>query len=221
MDKANKGRRSRGSAVLVGGIVAALISAATAARADEHLAEHAPPSESAVQHSPSLVHYAPPDVRLIRDDGKAVRLADEMDDGRAVVLNFIFTSCGSTCPLMSAMLSQFQQKLGGDMAHVHLMSISIDPEEDTPSELRKYAHKFHAGAHWQHYTGSVEASLAVQRAFNVWRGDKMSHAPVTFMRLAPGQPWLRIEGFVLPEDLVQDYHTLQSKATPLTAASAH
>jgi protein SCO1 len=125
-----------------------------------------------------------------------------------VVLNFIFTTCSSICPLMSQTFAQFDHKLGSERSHVHLMSISVDPEEDTPARLREYAQKFHAGPEWQHYTGTVEASLATQRAFNVWRGDKMSHSPITFLRAAPGAPWLRIEGFVTPDQLLQQYHHL-------------
>lgn len=166
----------------------------------------------------AITHYSIPEVSLVRQDGKTVTLPQEMNDGRAVVLNFIFTSCGSTCPLMSAMLSQLQQQLGPDMSNVHLMSISIDPEEDTPVRLREYARKFHAGSHWQHYTGSIEASLAVQRAFNVWRGDKMSHSPVTFMRAAPDQPWLRVEGFVTPGELLSDYRNLKSRQSDANRA---
>jgi protein SCO1/2 len=98
------------------------------------------------------------------------------------------------------------------------MSISIDPEEDTPARLREYARKFHAGPEWQHYTGTVEASLAAQRAFNVWSGDKMSHAPVTLVRAAPGKPWLRIEGFVTPDELLQKYHQLLEQPEQAVAA---
>lgn len=156
----------------------------------------------------STVQYTVPAVQMTRDDGKIVSLPDEIDDGRPVVLNFVFTSCGSICPVMSAVLSQFDRKLGADREHVHLVSISIDPEEDTPARLRDYAKKFHAGPEWQHYTGTVAASLASQRAFKVWRGDKMSHGPTTFVRAAPGEPWLRIDGFVTPDELLQQYHRL-------------
>jgi protein SCO1/2 len=128
-----------------------------------------------------------------------------------VVLNFIFTTCSSICPLTSQVFAQFQQRLGADSDQVHLMSISVDPEEDTPARLREYAHKFHAGPGWHHYTGTMEASLAAQRAFNVWRGDKMSHTPVTFVRFAPGNPWLRIDGFVTADELLQRYQQLRLK----------
>ena len=153
----------------------------------------------------SASQYPIPAVRLVRDDGKVVSFAEELNDGRPVVLNFIFTTCSSICPLMSQTFAQFDSELGADREHVHLMSISTDPEEDTPARLREYAHKFHAGPEWQHYTGTIEASIAAQRAFNVWRGDKMTHTPITLLRAAPGKPWVRIEGFVTPAELLQLY----------------
>ena len=158
--------------------------------------------------SRSSVSYEPPAVTMVRADGESVSLPRELDDGRPVLLNFIFTTCSSICPLTSRTLEEFQHKLGAEAAKVHMMSISIDPEQDTPARLREYARKFHAGPAWQYYTGTVAASLAAQRAFDVYRGEKMSHTPVTLMRAAPGKPWLRIEGFVTPDELVDEYRTL-------------
>src|SRR5436853_6150241 len=145
---------------------------------------------------------------LVGAEGKSVSLPQELDDGRPVLLNFIFTTCSSICPLTSRTLEEFQDKLGPEAARVHLMSISIDPEQDTPARLSEYARKFHAGPEWQYYTGTVAASLAAQRAFDVYRGEKMSHTAVTLLRAAPGKPWLRIEGFVTPDELVDDYRNL-------------
>jgi protein SCO1/2 len=165
----------------------------------------------------SASQYPIPAVRLVRDDGKVVLLPEELNDGRPVVLNFIFTTCSSTCPLMSQTFAQFDSELGADRGRVHLMSISTDPEEDTPARLREYAQKFHAGPEWQHYTGTLEASIAAQRAFNVWRGDKMSHTPITLLRAAPGTPWVRIEGFVTPAELLQLYRQQLERSAPTVA----
>lgn len=156
----------------------------------------------------SSAQYVVPDVMLVRDDGKSVSLPEEMNDGRPVVLNFIFTSCGSICPLMSQVFAQFQRNLGSESGQIHLMSISTDPEQDTPARLTEYAQQFHAGPDWQHYTGTLDASLATQRAFDVYRGDKMSHTPVTLLRAAPGQPWHRIDGFMTPDELMREYRRL-------------
>jgi protein SCO1/2 len=152
--------------------------------------------------------YAIPAVRLTRADGKVVSLPEEMNDGRPVVLNFIFTTCPALCPMMTSVFSGFERRLGADADKVHMMSISIDPEQDTPPRLLDYARKFHAGQEWQFYTGTVEASVTAQRAFDVYRGDKMSHGVVTLMHAAPGRPWLRIEGFASADDLVRDYREL-------------
>ena len=164
----------------------------------------------------STASYTVPDVQLLRENGKRVSLRQEMDDGRPVVLNFIFTTCTSICPLMSQTFAQFEGKLGSDQQKVHLMSISIDPEEDTPQRLSEYARKFHAGPEWQHYTGTLAASVAAQKAFDVYRGEKMSHTAVTLLRAAPGQPWQRIDGFATADDLIKAYRELT--AGELTAA---
>ncbi len=156
----------------------------------------------------TTAEYRIPAVNLVRANGTRVSLPQELDDGRPVVLNFIFTTCETTCPLSSQTFSAFQSKLGSERAHVHMMSISIDPEQDTPERLRAYAKKFHAGPQWQHYTGTLEASLAAQQAFGAYRGDKMSHTPLTLLRAAPGKPWTRIEGFVTPGQLLQHYHEM-------------
>ena len=78
----------------------------------------------------------------------------------------------------------------------------------TPAQLREYAKRFGAGPQWQHYTGSSAASVAVQKAFATYRGDKMNHQPVTLLRRTAGQPWVRLEGFVSPSELAGEVKAL-------------
>ena len=152
--------------------------------------------------------YKLPTVSLVRDDGKAVSFPQAIDDGRPVVLNFVFTTCGTICPVMSQMFSQLQDRLGADRDKVHLVSISIDPEQDRPARLVEYAKKFHAGPTWRHYTGTTQASLTVQRAFDAYRGDKMNHTPVTYLRARPGSRWVRLDGFATPDELAREVRAL-------------
>jgi protein SCO1 len=148
--------------------------------------------------------YVIPAVDLVRDDGKTVSLAAELDDGRPVVLDFIYTSCSTICPLSGQVFAQFQRALGAKHESVHLVSISTDPEQDSPARLHAYAQQFHAERGWDHYTGTMAASIAVQRAFGAYHGDKMSHAPLTLMRAAPGTPWVRLDGFATGRDLLAE-----------------
>lgn len=159
---------------------------------------------TAARASRSIAAYTVPQVELVRDDGKVVRLADELADPRPVVLNFIYTTCNGVCPMLSQTFSFLQSKLGAQRDSVHLVSISIDPEQDTPRRLAAYAKRFHAGPEWHHYTGTLAASVLVQRAFGVYRGDKMSHTPVTLLRPAPGMQWVRFDGFATTDELLRE-----------------
>lgn len=165
----------------------------------------------------SLAEYVVPSVTMVRADGKSVNIATELNDGRPVVLNFVFTSCTTICPMSSQVFEQFQDHLGGAREAVHLMSISIDPEQDTPARLREYAARFHALKGWDHYSGTLAASLAVQNAFNAFRGDKMSHIPLTLVRAAPGKPWVRLDGFASADDLLAERKMWEPAAQALVA----
>ncbi|MFZ5530317.1 MAG: SCO family protein [Pseudomonadota bacterium] len=159
----------------------------------------------------SVTLYVTPDVTLLDANGKAVPLRDSLDGGGPVMLNFIFTTCTAVCPVMSATFAEVQQQLGPERDSLRMVSVSIDPEHDTPEKLRNYAHKFGAGPQWQMLTGNVEDSIAVQRAFDIYRGDKMNHQPATFLRAGPDQPWVRLDGFASAADLLREYRQLAEK----------
>jgi protein SCO1/2 len=152
----------------------------------------------------STVAYKVPDIVLVRSDGARVKLAQELDDGRPVLLDFIYTTCTTICPVLSQSFAEVQSRLGPQAGRVKMVSVSIDPEEDTPSHLTEYAKRFRAGAEWTFYTGTTQASVAVQRAFDVYRGDKMNHSPAILFRSAPGQSWVRLDGFATPDDLLRE-----------------
>lgn len=161
-------------------------------------------SGAAPKATRSIAEYTVPHVTLVRDDGKSVSLPDELNDGRPVVMNFVFTTCTSICPLLSQTLARLQEELGADRDRVHIVSISIDPEEDTPAVLAAYAKRYRAGPEWRHYTGTMQAIIATARAFNAYRGDKMSHTPLTLVRVAPGKPWVRFDGFATANELLHE-----------------
>jgi protein SCO1/2 len=202
------------SLALVAGVAVA-DGASTHASGGSGMESHAKISGSDARRS--LAEYLIPDVTMVREDGKSVNLAAELNDGRPVVLNFVYTSCTTICPMSSQVFEQFQDDLGGTREAVHLMSISIDPEQDTPARLREYAGRFHALKGWDHYSGTLAASLAVQKAFNAYRGDKMSHIPLTLVRAAPGKPWVRFDGFARADDLLAERKTWEPAAEALVA----
>jgi protein SCO1/2 len=155
--------------------------------------------------------YKAPALSFVRQDGKKVAFPIELDDGRPVLMQFMYTSCTTVCPVTTQMLAQVQEKLGKESSKIHMVSISIDPEYDTPKRLEAFAKKLGAGAQWQFYGGTLSASVAMQKAFDAFRGDKMNHIPVTYLRVAPGKPWVRLEGFRSPDEIIKEYTALTSK----------
>lgn len=163
-------------------------------------------SASATPIKRTEVAYEPASVTMQRQDGKAGNFRQMLDEGRKpVVLNFIFTSCTAICPVTTQVFSEVRLQLGKDRDRVNMVSVSIDPENDTPRRLSEYAERFGAQApSWSFYTGTRADAVAVQKSFNSYQGDKMNHVPVTFVRAAPGKPWVRYDGFASPTMLVQD-----------------
>lgn len=174
------------------------------ATAGDQIDPHAQHPAAADGTRRSEMQYTTPDVKLLRQDGRVVSMPAELDDGRPVVMNFIYTSCTTICPLNSQTFEQFQKSLGAASRGVHLVSISIDPEQDTAARLREYAAQFDAAPGWDHYTGTLVASQTIQKAFGAYRGDKMSHSPLTLMRPAPGKPWVRFDGFASAAQLLAE-----------------
>ncbi len=160
----------------------------------------------------SEANYVVPDVPVVRHDGGKSTFLKEIDDGRPVLVNFVFISCSAICPMLSHIFSKVQTKLTKDGKPFHLITISIDPENDTPASLAEYAKKFSAGSNWSFYTGSREASLNLQKAFKAYRGDKMNHASLILIRAKPGEKWVRLEGFVSPEDVVKEFYSLSNSS---------
>jgi protein SCO1/2 len=145
----------------------------------------------------------------VDENGKTVSLRELADGHSPVMLNFIFTTCTTICPVMSSSFHQAQEKMGKNRKDVRMVSISIDPENDTPRKLKEYAAKNKAGAQWTFLTGPLEDILSVQKAFNSFAGEKMNHKPITFLK-AKGSAtrWLRMEGLVEADQILNEYDKL-------------
>jgi len=156
----------------------------------------------------SLHSYELPDLPMVDMEGKKTSLLSEINIDQPVMLNFIFTTCTTICPVLSATFTQVELQLGDESDQVRMISITIDPEYDTPARLRAYAERYHAGPQWQHLTGNLQDIVAIQRAFDAYRGSKMSHEPLTFLRVSTNAPWVRLNGLASAADVVMEYRQL-------------
>jgi protein SCO1/2 len=190
------------------GAVALCFAAALAAPlgAQEH---HCPElATEPARYTRAEARYEAPDVALIDAAGARVSLQAELAREGPVAVQLIFTTCTTVCPVLTGTAAAARAHLPG----VRWISITIDPDEDTPERLRAYAARFEAtdpqGAEWRFLTGRAEDLIAVQKAFDAFRGDKMRHEPLTLLRAAPSGPWARLQGFPTPAELAAEMKRL-------------
>ena len=180
------------------------------ADSDPH-AQHKKMLKSNASYTRTVQNYRLPDVTLTDMNNEQVSLRKELDYDGPILVNFIFTTCTTICPIMTATFAQVQSLLGEEVRNVRMVSISIDPEQDTPEKLRAYAQKFDAGESWHFLTGNLDDIVMSLKAMDAYRGNKMNHVPVTLIRASAKADWIRMEGMTSAEDLVNEYRQLVAK----------
>lgn len=113
-----------------------------------------------------------PNIVLRSHHGKTVRFYDDLLRGKVVLINFIYTTCGDTCPLTSANLAQAQEALGEHLGRdVFMYSITLDPKTDTPEVLKQYAERFGAKSGWHFLTGKDDEIQQLRRKLGIYDRD--------------------------------------------------
>jgi protein SCO1 len=137
-----------------------------------------------------------PNVELTNQDGKTLRFYDDLLKGKIVVLDLIYTNCQYACPLETARLAQVQRILGDRVGKdIFFYSISIDPQRDTPKQLKEYAEKFHAGPSWQFLTGKKEDIDLISRKLGLYSdpdpANKDGHTPDVLLGNEVTGQWIK------------------------------
>src|SRR5262252_1270364 len=110
-----------------------------------------------------------PNVPVIDQNGRTLHFYDDVIRGKIVVISFIYTSCQDLCPLTTAKMAQIEDKLDGAVGRdLFFVSMSVDPENDTPERMKAFADAFDVGPGWLFLTGKV----ADIRAINYKLGDR-------------------------------------------------
>ena len=133
------------------------------------LAQSHDAADHIISEDPTLPRIAPaPEFTLTSQDGAPVSLADFR--GKVVAVTFIYTLCTDTCPVLTPMMSFVQDRLGRDFGtKIAFVSITVDPERDTPQVLSEYARAFGADlGGWAFLTGTSEAIREVTRRYGVF-----------------------------------------------------
>ena len=144
------------------------------------------------------------DVELIDQNGRKVRFYNDVLKGKTVVINALFTTCPNVCPPMSRNFERIQAAVGERLGKdVFLVSITVDPENDTPEKLKEYAERFHARPGWSFLTGKKENVDAALYKLGQYVEEKSQHKTVIIIGNEATGLWKKAFGLASAEDLIK------------------
>lgn len=159
----------------------------------------------------TVERYTLPDVTLVNQDGKKVNIRKLVESDQAVIVDFIYATCTTICPVLSVSYINLQNRLKDSPRKPLLISITIDPENDTPKIMKTYLKRYNARPGWDFLTGSRKDIDAVMRAFNAYIPDKMSHYPLNLIRSPKDGSWVRLFGILSSREFLEEYQLVAGK----------
>jgi len=201
------------------GIALGIIVGATIANAEEttdpHSAHRAMLEQQGSAPATSSEAINVPDVTLVTQNGRQVSFKDEVIGENIVVIDFVYTTCTTICPVLSAILGQVQDSFGDRLGDdVVMASVTVDPMRDTPARLKSYSAKHGARDGWLWLTGQQTVIKYVLEAFGVYTPNYEDHPSMVLIGDGRTGEWTRLIGFPAAEQIVK-------RVDAFTTARAH
>jgi len=171
------------------------------------LAVPAPAEAAPSQRNPREVAAARSyftDTELIDQNGEVHRFYSDLLDGKIVVIDSVFTTCTLVCPVLGQKMKSLQAAAGDRLGKdVLLLSISVDPETDTPAKLHAFGEQFEAKEGWYFLTGSRENVARVLGKLGFAVDDKESHSTIVLMGNEQTGLWKKTNGLSSSGELIE------------------
>ena len=149
-------------------------------------------------------------LELINQDGQSVRFFDDVLKDKVVVINFIFTNCDGACPLMTHKLSLVRDRMEGQIGDpLQFVSLSIDPERDTPAAMKEFAESHHADHDgWVFLTGKPENLDYIIKRLGQYTDDVEAHSTMMLAGNVNAAHWIKIQPYEQPPAISEKLQAL-------------
>jgi len=159
------------------------------------------------------------DTKLLDQDGREVRFYTDALRGKIVLISFIYTNCTDICPTLMHNLTDVQDQLGDRFGKdVFFVSITVDPEDDTPEELKRYGERYNARPGWTFLTGKKGDVDSVIKRFGEFQEDFEDHSMAFVLGDVKNARWSKIRGDQPPETVLPRIRDLLSRREAEAAA---
>jgi protein SCO1/2 len=201
------------SRAVVCSLLATVLAAPCLAAADED--PHAKHRAMMQQKSEPVAESTEIDLRnhmLVDQDGQELMFVSDVIGDNIVVMDFVYTTCTTICPVLSALFTQVQGKLGDAVGdEVVLVSMSVDPVRDTPQRLKAYSAKHRAGEGWLWLTGPKADVDDVLTGLGAYTSNFEDHPSMVLIGDGRTGEWKRLFGFPNPDRVVQIVNDLRER----------
>ncbi len=158
-----------------------------------------------------------PDLPAHRQDGSPVSLR-QLLSGRRSALQFVFTECPTTCPLLASLFHRVDLALPSSDPTLQLITITVDPERDTPARLTEWLTPFHPSPRWTALRFSPPNLLTLLAAFNLKPGAPAAHTLQIFLTDPQGRYYSRTTALPSTATLTAALTSVPTKSLPTTIA---
>jgi len=150
------------------------------------------------------------DLEVIDQNGNKQRFYSDVLKGRVVLINFIFTNCEFACPMLAQRLKQTRSLMVPSIKdEVWYVSISVDPERDTPEAMKQFAERQGVDeSRWIFLTGDSQNINTIIQKLGQWTPDIESHTTLMLAGNTITRHWTRVLPMVPPEGIAQQMRAL-------------
>lgn len=151
--------------------------------------------------APTFTSAKIPNTRILDQNGRQLNFYNDLIKGKTVAINFIFTTCTTVCPPLTATFRKVQQIAAERGLDVKLVSVSVDPVVDTPERLRAFAEKFKVDQGWTFVTGDKGEIDRLLQSLGASVANKNDHTPMILIGNDSRNYWTRAYGLSSPSRL--------------------
>ncbi len=144
-----------------------------------------------------------PDVSVSDQHGRIQRFYTDLVKGKTVAINFVYTTCTSVCPVLTEIFRSTLEMLDARGGETKLISISVDPSNDTLPRLKEFALRYHAGTDWSFITADKTGIDLLLKSLGAFSSKRDDHSTMVLIGNDANDRWVRSYGMTPAVTLVQ------------------
>jgi len=179
---------------------------------DPHAKHRAMMQEKASEPAAEFADIDLRDELLLTQDGDEVRFVNDVVGDNIVVMDFVYTTCTTVCPVLTALFTQVQTQLGDDLGNeVVMISMTVDAARDTPERLKAYANQHRVKEGWTWLTGPKSTMDDVLTGLGAYSASFEDHPAMVIVGDGRTGEWKRMFGFPNPDRIMSVVNELKAK----------